>query len=156
MKRLGTDYIDLYQVHGWDRITPLEETLRPLDDLVTQGKVRYLGCSKWSARHLAKAVAYADSNKMNRFISLQAYYSLAGRDLEHELLPLCREEGLGVLPWSPLSGEFLSGKYKRGQSAPQGARRANGSRVVTRSEWSHFGDHRGKQVVSARGQSQIN
>jgi aryl-alcohol dehydrogenase-like predicted oxidoreductase len=125
LKRLGTDYIDLYQVHGWDRLTPMEETLRALDDLVTQGKVRYLGCSNWTARHLAKAVAYADAHELNRFVTLQAFYSLAGRDLEHELLPLCREEGLGVLPWSPLAGGFLSGKYKRNQAAPGDSRRTN-------------------------------
>jgi aryl-alcohol dehydrogenase-like predicted oxidoreductase len=125
LRRLGTDYIDLYQVHGWDVLTPLEETLRALDDLVRQGKVRYVGCSNWSARHLMKAVVLAASHDWAGFVSLQAYYSLAGRDLEHELLPLCREEGLGVLPWSPLSGGFLSGKYRRDNPNPEGARRTN-------------------------------
>src|SRR5579862_3016371 len=115
LRRLGTDYIDLYQVHGFDMATPVEETLRALDDLVRQGKVRYAGCSNWPARHLMKALCLADARWWERFVSLQAYYSLAARDLEHELLPLCREEGLGVLPWSPLSGGFLSGKYRRGQ-----------------------------------------
>ncbi len=123
LRRLGTDYIDLYQVHGWDIATPMEETLRALDDLVRQGKVRYLGCSNWSARHLAKALAVSDAHDWERFVSLQAYYSLVGRDLEHELLPLCREEGLGVLPWSPLSGGFLTGKYTRDNPNPEGARR---------------------------------
>ncbi len=125
LKRLGTDYIDLYQVHGWDALTPIEETLRALDDLVRQGKVRYLGCSNWTARHLSKALAVADGKGWERFASLQAYYSLVGRDLEHELLPLCVEEGLGVLPWSPLSGGFLSGKYRRDDPSPEGARRTN-------------------------------
>jgi aryl-alcohol dehydrogenase-like predicted oxidoreductase len=125
LRRLGTDYIDLYQVHGWDVATPLEESLRALDDLVRQGKVRYLGCSNWTARHLAKAVAVAKAHDWEPFASLQAYYSLVGRDLEHELLPLCREEGLGVLPWSPLSGGFLTGKYRRGQTSPEGARRTD-------------------------------
>ncbi len=120
LRRLGTDYIDLYQVHGFDLRTPIDETLRALDDLVHQGKVRYLGCSNWPARHLMKALCTAPT----RFVSLQAYYSLAARDLEHELLPLCREEGLGVLPWSPLSGGFLTGKYRRGQDSPEGARRS--------------------------------
>ncbi|HYP30079.1 MAG TPA: aldo/keto reductase [Blastocatellia bacterium] len=125
LRRLGTDYIDLYQVHGWDVRTPIEETLRALEDLVRQGKVIYLGCSNWSARHLAKAVAVAGAKGWSRFVSLQAYYSLVGRDLEHELLPLCLEEGLGVLPWSPLSGGFLSGKYRRDNPNPEGARRVN-------------------------------
>lgn len=125
LRRLGTDYIDLYQVHGWDALTPVEETLRALDDLVRQGKVRYLGCSNWTARHLSKALAVAEGRGWERFVSLQAYYSLVGRDLEHELLPLCAEEGLGVLPWSPLSGGFLSGKYRRDDPSPEGARRTN-------------------------------
>jgi aryl-alcohol dehydrogenase-like predicted oxidoreductase len=125
LRRLGTDYIDLYQVHGWDALTPVEETLRALDDLVRQGKVRYLGCSNWSARHLSKALAAAGGRGWERFVSLQAYYSLVGRDLEHELLPLCVEEGLGVLPWSPLSGGFLTGKYRRDDPTPEGARRTN-------------------------------
>jgi aryl-alcohol dehydrogenase-like predicted oxidoreductase len=125
LKRLGTDYIDLYQVHGWDLLTPMEETLRALDDLVRQGKVRYLGCSNWSARHLMKALVLAQAKEWAGFVSLQAYYSLVGRDLEHELLPLCREENVGVLPWSPLSGGFLSGKYRRDNPNPEGARRTN-------------------------------
>jgi aryl-alcohol dehydrogenase-like predicted oxidoreductase len=115
LRRLGTDYIDLYQIHGWDRLTPMEETLRALDDLVRQGKVRYLGVSNWAAWQLAKALALAQGRGWDHFVSLQAYYSLVGRDLEHELLPLCRAEGLAVLPWSPLSGGFLTGKYRRGQ-----------------------------------------
>src|SRR5579871_6135550 len=123
LKRLGTDYIDLYQVHGFDLLTPIDETLRALDDLVRVGKVRYLGCSNWPVRHLMKALCMAGTRHWERFVSLQAYYSLVGRDLEHELLPLCREEGLGMLPWSPLSGGFLTGKYRRGQDAPLGARR---------------------------------
>ncbi|MGB7922418.1 MAG: aldo/keto reductase [Pyrinomonadaceae bacterium] len=125
LRRLGTDYIDLYQVHGWDGLTPVEETLRALDDLVRQGKVRYLGCSNWAARHLAKSVGISQAHDWERFVSLQAYYSLVGRDLEHDLLPLCREEGLGVLVWSPLSGGFLSGKYRRDNPNPEGARRTS-------------------------------
>jgi aryl-alcohol dehydrogenase-like predicted oxidoreductase len=125
LKRLDTDYVDLYQVHGWDLLTPVEETLRALDDVVRQGKVRYIGCSNWSARHLMKALVLSQQKDWAGFVSLQAYYSLAGRDLEHELLPLCREEGVGVMPWSPLSGGFLSGKYRRDNPNPQGARRTN-------------------------------
>src|SRR5580700_9571098 len=124
LRRLSVDYIDLYQAHSFDLLTPMEETLRAFDDLVRQGKVRYLGCSNWPARHLMKALCVAEARGWERFVSLQAYYSLAGRDLEHELLPLCREEGLGVLPWSPLSGGFLTGKYRRGQDSPEGARRS--------------------------------
>jgi aryl-alcohol dehydrogenase-like predicted oxidoreductase len=123
LRRLGMDYVDLYQVHGWDVLTPIEETLRALDDLVREGKVRYIGCSNWSARHLMKALIMSREKEWAGFVSLQAYYSLAGRDLEHELLPLCREEKLGVLPWSPLSGGFLSGKYRRDNPNPEGARR---------------------------------
>lgn len=125
LRRLNTDYIDLYQVHGWDHLTPIEETLRALDDLVRQGKVRYVGCSNWSVRHLMKALCLSRANGWAGFVSLQAYYSLVGRDLEHELLPLCCEEGIGVLPWSPLSGGFLSGKYGRNDPHPEGARRTN-------------------------------
>jgi aryl-alcohol dehydrogenase-like predicted oxidoreductase len=124
LRRLDTDYIDLYQVHGWDTLTPVEEVLRALDDLVRQGKVRYLGCSNWAARQLAKALVMAKCHDWSGFVTLQAYYSLVGRDLEHELLPLCREEGVGVLPWSPLSGGFLSGKYRRDNPNPEGARRS--------------------------------
>lgn len=125
LSRLAVDYIDLYQVHGWDTLTPVEETLRALDDLVRQGKVRYIGCSNWSARHLMKALVLSSEKDWAGFVSLQAYYSLVGRDLEHELLRLCREEGVGVLPWSPLSGGFLSGKYRRDNPNPEGARRTN-------------------------------
>ena len=124
LRRLAMDYIDLYQVHGFDLPTPMEETLRALDDLVRQGIVRYLGCTNWPARHLMKALCMAGEKGWERFVSLQAYYSLVGRDLEHELLPLCREEGLGALPWSPLSGGFLTGKYRRGEDSPAGARRS--------------------------------
>ncbi|MGH9470590.1 MAG: aldo/keto reductase [Terriglobia bacterium] len=124
LRRLGVDYIDLYQVHGWDAATPMEESLRALDDLVRQGKVLYLGCSNWAARHLMKALYLARASGWSRFASLQAYYSLVGRDLEHELLPLCREEGLAVLPWSPLSGGFLTGKFRRNSAKPGDARRA--------------------------------
>jgi aryl-alcohol dehydrogenase-like predicted oxidoreductase len=125
LRRLQTDHIDLYQVHGVDRLTPIDETLRALSDLVDQGKVRYLGCSNWPARHLAEAITSTSLRGLNGFVSLQAYYSLAGRDLEYELLPLCQEKNLAVLPWSPLSGGFLSGKYKKNEAAPEGARRAN-------------------------------
>ena len=125
LERLGTDYIDLYQVHGWDPVTPIEETMRALADLVQQGKVRYLGVSNYAVRQIMRANAVADQNGWPRFVSLQAYYSLVGRDLEHELVDLCEEEGLGILPWSPLAGGFLTGKYRRGEDGPEDARRTN-------------------------------
>ncbi len=106
-------------------LAPIEETLRALDDLVRVGKVRYVGCSNWSARHLMKALVLAQERDWAGFVSLQAYYSLVGRDLEHEMLPLCREENVGVMPWSPLSGGFLSGKYTRANPSPEGARRTD-------------------------------
>lgn len=122
LKRLGTDYIDLYLVHSFDPVTPLAETLRALDDLVRQGKVRYIGCSNFAAWQLMKALATSDKYGWERFVSLQAYYSLLGRELENELVPLCLDQGLGIMVWSPLAGGFLSGKYRRGQIRPMGAR----------------------------------
>lgn len=123
LERLGTDYIDLYQIHGVDRTTPIEETLSALNDLVRRGKVHYIGCSNLTVRQLAKALEISRAKGWATFSSLQAYYSVAGRDLEYELLPLCREEGLGVLPWSPLAGGFLTGKFRRDKEAPENARR---------------------------------
>jgi len=122
LKRLGTDYIDLYQVHSFDPNTPLEETLRALDDLVRQGKVRYIGCSNFTGWQLMKVLDISDRRSWEKFVTLQAMYSLLSRDLEYELVPLCLDQGLGILTWSPLSGGFLSGKYRRGQPRPSGAR----------------------------------
>lgn len=122
LRRLGTDYIDLYQVHAWDPKTSLEQTLRALDDLVRGGKVRYIGASNFAAWQLAKALWVADRSGWVPFESLQAYYNLVGRDLEHELLPLCLDQGLAVLPWSPLAGGWLSGKYRRDRPLPAGTR----------------------------------
>ncbi len=115
LRRLHTDYIDLYQIHGIDVTTRFEETLEALNDLVRQGKVLYIGCSNLTARHLMKTLGMSERHGWARFDSLQAYYSLAGRDVEHELLPLCIEEGLGMLVWSPLSGGLLTGKYQHGR-----------------------------------------
>ncbi|HEY3295711.1 MAG TPA: aldo/keto reductase [bacterium] len=124
LRRLGTDWIDLYIVHSFDFITPLEETLRALDDLVRVGKVRYLGVSNFAAWQLMKALAISEQHNLEKFVSLQAYYSLVSRDVETELVPLCMDQGLGITPWSPLAGGFLTGKYQRGERGPQGARRA--------------------------------
>jgi len=124
LKRLQIDYIDLYQIHGWDILAQPEEALDALNALVKAGKVLYIGCSNWSARHLMKAIYQSKLKNWAEFVSLQAYYSLVGRDVEHELLPLCKEENLAFLPWSPLSGGFLTGKYTREKPKPQNARRS--------------------------------
>ncbi len=122
LKRLGTDYIDLYELHRFDPYTPLEVTLRVLDDLVRQGKVRYIGCSNFSGWQLMKALAISRDNGWERFVTLEAMYSLASRWLEYELVPLCLDQRLGILAFSPLHGGFLSGKYRRGQPWPTGTR----------------------------------
>ena len=125
LKRLGTDYIDLYQVHTFDYHTPLEETLRALDDLVRQGKVRYIGCSNFAGWQLMKALDISDNNHWERFITFQGQYSLLWRDMEYELVPLCLDQGLGILTFQPLAAGFLSGKYRRGQPRPKDARLAD-------------------------------
>ncbi|HZA03684.1 MAG TPA: aldo/keto reductase [Propionibacteriaceae bacterium] len=126
LRRLGTDYIDLYQVHEWDGLTPQEETLAALDTLVQSGKVRYIGSSNYTARQLMKALWISDLRGFSSYLSQQIYYSLQARDAENELIPIAIEEGLGVLVWSPLAGGLLSGKYRRGQDAPEGTRRFEG------------------------------
>jgi aryl-alcohol dehydrogenase-like predicted oxidoreductase len=120
LRRLQTDYIDLYQIHGNDSITPVEETLRALDTLVSQGKVRYIGVSNWQAWKIAKALDISEFKNFTRFASLQAYYSIAGRDLERELVPLLEAEKTGLLVWSPLAGGLLSGKFSREKPEPSG------------------------------------
>lgn len=117
LRRLQLDRIDLYQLHGFDPATPIEETLRALDQLVRQGDVRYIGVSNWAAWQIAKALGIAERLGLARFESLQAYYTVAGRDLERELIPMLRSEGLGLMVWSPLAGGFLSGKYGRENSS---------------------------------------
>lgn len=125
LKRLQIDYIDLYQIHGWDILANIEEALAALNDLVRMGKILYIGCSNWSARHLMKALYLSKAKNLAEFVSLQAYYSFVGRDVEHELLNLCKEEDLAFLPWSPLSGGFLTGKYTKENPKPQNARRSD-------------------------------
>jgi len=124
LRRLQTDHIDLYQIHGNDTITPIEETLGALDTLVTQGKVRYVGCSNWPAWRLAQALKISEFKKLVRFDTLQAYYSIAGRDLERDLVPLLESEKTGLLVWSPLAGGLLSGKFSRTSQKPSGSRRS--------------------------------
>lgn len=123
LERLQTDHIDLYQIHGLDTVTPVDETLRALDDLVSQGLVRYIGVSNWSAWKIAKALGLSEARGYARFETLQAYYSIAGRDLERELVPMLTEEKLGLMVWSPLAGGLLSGKFGPGSNNPEGSRR---------------------------------
>ena len=124
LRRLQTDHIDLYQIHANDTITPIEETLRALDTLVTQGKVRYIGCSNWQAWKIAKALGISQLKNLARFDTLQAYYSIAGRDLERDIVPLLESEKTGLLVWSPLAGGLLSGKFSRENQKPEGSRRS--------------------------------
>ncbi len=124
LKRLQTDYIDLYQIHGYDRLTPLEETLTALNDLVRSGKVRYIGCSNLMAWHIMKALGISNKQNISRFESLQAYYTIAGRDLERDIVPLLHDQKLALMVWSPLAGGLLSGKFKKDSSGPEGARRS--------------------------------
>lgn len=122
LRRLQTDRIDLYQIHMQDLDTPEDETLRALDDLVRQGKVLYTGCSNYTAYRLVESLYTSKIEHLSSFVTLQAQYSLVVRDLERELLPACQRHGLGILPWSPLTSGFLSGKYRRGEQPPAGSR----------------------------------
>ena len=122
LKRLGTDYIDLYQIHGFDAATPIEETLRALHTMVEHGHVRYVGVSNWAAWQIAKALGISERLGLHRFETVQSYYTVAGRDLEREIVPMVKSEGLGILVWSPLAGGYLSGKYQA-EGAEQGSRR---------------------------------
>ena len=137
LKRLGTDYIDLYQVHRWDPDTPLEETLSTLNDLVKAGKVRYIGCSNFKGWHLQKAIDISNNNGWEPFTCIQPLYNLLDRVIEWELIPVFLNEGLGIIPWSPLRGGWLSGRYHRGMQGP-----TEGSRVHTAGKlgWSETWD----------------
>ncbi len=117
LERLGMDHVDLYQIHGWDPLTPLDEQLKALDTIVTSGRARYVGVSNWAAWQIARAIGKTEQHGLAPLASLQAYYSLAGRDLEHDVVPMLEAEGLGLMVWSPLAGGFLSGKYRRGQES---------------------------------------
>jgi aryl-alcohol dehydrogenase-like predicted oxidoreductase len=122
LRRLQVDHIDLLQVHEWDGQTPLEETLAALDTLVSQGKVRYIGCSNYSAWHVMKALGISDARGLERFVSQQIHYTLQAREAEYELVPIAIDQGVDILVWSPLAGGLLSGKYRRGQDMPDGSR----------------------------------
>ena len=125
LRRLQLDHIDLYQIHGFDPATPIEEQLRALDTLVQQGHVRYIGVSNWAAWQIVKALGISERLGLARFASLQAYYTVAGRDLERELVPMMQSEGVGLLVWSPLAGGLLSGKFSRRGSTEAGSRRTS-------------------------------
>ncbi len=122
LRRLQTDYVDLYMMHGMDANTPVEETLQTLNDFVQSGKVRYIACSNYSAWHLMKSLSVSERQGLSRYVAHQIYYSLVGRDAEWELLPLGLDQGVGSMVWSPLAGGALSGKIKRGQTAPKDSR----------------------------------
>ncbi len=122
--RLNTDYVDLYQIHGFDRVTPLEETLGALTDLVRQGKVRYIGCSNLAAWQIMKSLGISALGHLEKFVTLQAYYSLAGRELEREIIPMLTDQKMGLLVWSPLAGGFLTGKFTRQGGPAEEARRS--------------------------------
>ena len=129
LKRLGTDYIDLYQLHGFDAQTPIEETLNTLDDFVRAGKIRYVGCSNFSGWHLMKSLAISEKYNLPRYVAHQAYYSLVGRDYEWELMPLALDQRVGTVVWSPLGWGRLTGKIRRGQPLPEGSRLQNKTTV---------------------------
>jgi len=124
LRRLKTDYIDLYQIHAADSVTPLEETLRALNTLVEQGKVRYVGCSNWYAWQIMKANGISEAKNLAKLDTLQAYYSIAGRDLEREIVPLLEDQRTGLLVWSPLAGGLLSGKFSQENQKPEDSRRS--------------------------------
>jgi aryl-alcohol dehydrogenase-like predicted oxidoreductase len=144
LRRLGTDHIDLYQVHGWDTATPVEEVMRTLDTLVSSGKVRYLGVSNWAAWQIQKAFGVADRRGLEPFVSLQPLYNLLDREAEWELVPVSVDAGMGIIPWSPLRGGWLSGKYTRGMSrAPEGTRINDAEAHPNWSErWSQYDNER--------------
>jgi len=142
LERLQVDHIDLYQIHGFDQITPMEETLRALETVVQQGKVRYIGVSNWAAWQIAKAVGISNQFNLARFASLQAHYTIAGRDLERELVPMLESEGIGLMVWSPLAGGFLSGKYSR-----DGAREGDNRRATF--DFPPVNEERGHNVIDA-------
>ncbi len=148
LRRLGTDHIDLYQVHGWDPATPLEQTLATLDTLVTSGKVRYLGVSNWAASQLQRALDLADAHDWERFVCLQPLYNLLDRETEWELLPVSRAGGLGVIPWSPLRGGWLTGRYQRDMAGPpEGTRVRDAERNNWSETWQAYGTERTWQVL---------
>jgi aryl-alcohol dehydrogenase-like predicted oxidoreductase len=132
MRRLGTDYIDLYQIHFWNEATPIEETLRALDDLVRHGDVRYVGCSNFTAWQIVESMWVGRTEHLNPLISAQHQYNLLNRSIERDVVPVCRRYGLGIIPFFPLASGFLTGKYRRGEAPPPGTRFGGGDRMASR------------------------
>ena len=150
LRRLGTDYIDLYQVHCWDARTPLQETLSTLNTLVQSGKVRYIGASNYSGWQLQKAIDLSHQNSWEPFVCLQPQYNLLCRSTEWEVIPVCQNEGLGVIPWSPLRGGWLSGRFHRGMSAPPaGTRIEQAEKEGWGESWSNYNNEHTWQVIDA-------
>lgn len=135
LRRLGTDYIDLYYVHTPDYDTPIEETLRALDDMVRSGKVRYIACSNFRAWRLCEALWTSDKLNLNAFACIQPLYNIMNRDIEVELLPLCKEKGIGVVSYSPLARGILTGKYAPGEKPPEGSRASRNDKRMQQAEW---------------------
>lgn len=150
LKRLDTDYIDLYQTHGWDPGTPLEETLQTLDSLVQSGKVRYIGASNVTAWQLQKAIDISRFNGWEPFSCLQPLYNLLDRELEWDLVPVCLNEGVGIIPWSPLRGGWLSGKYHRGmETPPEGTRVEEAGKRGWSESWDVYGNERTWKIIDS-------
>jgi aryl-alcohol dehydrogenase-like predicted oxidoreductase len=153
LKRLGTDYIDLYQIHGFDPLTPFEETLGAMDDLVRQGKVRYIGCSNLAAWQVMKSLGVSERQNLQKFVTVQAYYSIAGRELEREIVPMLVDQKMGLLPWSPLAGGFLTGKFTRAGASDADARRGKFNFPPVNLEKAHAIVDAMQEVGSAKGAS---
>jgi len=161
LKRLGTDYIDLYQIHRWDPEAPVEETMRALEDLVRWGKVRYIGCSNFNAWQMTHANAVAAGNGWTSFVSNQPHYHMLERSVEQELVPACAHFNIGILPYFPLAGGFLTGKYIRGEEAPEGSRGENSpyvqrymtdgnyDRIEKLADWAAARDHSLNELAHA-------
>jgi aryl-alcohol dehydrogenase-like predicted oxidoreductase len=150
LRRLGTDYIDLYQCHAWDPRTPIKETLETLSDLVHQGKVRYLGCSNFTGWQIGASGCVSQVNGLEGFVSLQPQYSVVERSIEYEVVPACIQQGLGIIPWGPLGGGFLSGKYRRGEKPPEGSRIA-GADESWEEAWQRRATEKNWQILHAVG-----
>ncbi len=150
LKRLSTDYIDLYQIHCWDKITPVEETFSALSDLVHQGKVRYIGVSNYTGWQIMKSLGVSERHNFEQLVSLQPQYSLVERHIEYEVLPVCQAEGIAVIPWSPLGGGFLSGKYRKGEQPPEGTRIANAA-AEHEEHWKRRATKRNWRIIDAVG-----
>jgi aryl-alcohol dehydrogenase-like predicted oxidoreductase len=146
LRRLRTDYIDLYLLHTFDPMVPLEETLRALDDLVREGKVRYVGCSNFMGWYLMKALALADSRGWGRFVAIQSLYALTNRDIEWEVAPACIDQGVGIMVWGPLAGGFLTGKYRKNQPWP------GGTRIASPADHLPFDEERAYRILGALDQ----